>query len=248
MALVIRIYLIGLVAACNIIAQISTPAIGEQLTNTQVSQFAGLALRGIFQEFPNKPSNVMTSRKGVLSPKEMHPVFYGCFDWHSSLHGHWMLIRLLRQYPDAAVAKEIEAKIDVQFTLEKLRKEADYFQQKGNASFERMYGWAWTLRMATELCSWDDVRAKRWAACFEPLEHEIVSLTKAYLPKLSWPIRTGVHPDTAFSLSQCLDYARAVDDEDFEQLIVARAHDFYVQDSDYPVRYEPSGEDFFRLG
>lgn len=248
MVFLARLCLIALCVTGNLMAQNITPAIGERLTDAQVTQFAGLALKGMFQEFPNKPSNVMTSREGVLSPKEMHPVFYGCFDWHSSLHGHWMLIHLLRHYPDTSVAKEIETKIDAQFTLEKLQKEAAYFQQKGNASFERMYGWAWALRLAAELRSWDDERAKRWAASFEPLEKEIVSLSKAYLPRLSWPIRTGVHPDTAFALSQCLDYARVVQDSAFEQLIVARAQDFYGEDRNYPVRFEPSGEDFFSAG
>lgn len=226
----------------------SVPEIGEKLTEKQVGQFARLALKGMFQEYPNKPSNVMADADAVLSPKAMHPVFYGCFDWHSSLHGHWMLIHLLRHYPDSAAAGEIETAINQQFSADKLKAEATYFQKKENRSFERMYGWAWTLRLAAELHSWDDPRAKKWAENFQPLENIIVDLSMAYLPRLSFPIRTGVHPDSAFALSQLLDYARTVKNKSFEDLILERSKAFYQQDRDYPVLYEPSGEDFFSAG
>ncbi len=226
----------------------SSPKIGQRLSDAQVAQFAGLALKGIFQEYPNKPSNVVRNPAGVRSPREMHPVFYGCFDWHSSVHGHWMLVHLLREYPDAPVADEIEDALEKQFQKEPLLKEVAYFEEKGNASFERMYGWAWTLRLATELRVWDDPRGKRWAEAFRPLEDKIVSLTEAYLPRLGWPIRTGVHPDTAFALGHTLDYARVAKDAELEKLIVSRANAFYAKDVDYPAAYEPSGEDFFSAG
>ena len=223
----------------------SFPEIGERMTDPQVTQFAQLALKGIFREYPNKPSNVMATADAVLSPKAMHPVFYGSFDWHSSVHGHWMLIHLLREYPHASVAREIEAALNKQFTAKKLIAELAYFQRKENRSFERMYGWAWALRLAAELRTWDDPRAKGWATLFEPLEQEIVALSMGYLPRLTWPIRTGVHPDTAFALGQILDYALAVKNMELEKLILERAKDFYLEDRDYPVDYEPSGEDFF---
>ncbi|CAK9037420.1 Divalent metal cation transporter MntH [Durusdinium trenchii] len=218
---------------------------GGKLTDEQVTRFARLALDGIVREYPNKPSNVMVGRESVLSPQEMHPVFYGCFDWHSSVHGHWMLVRLLKLYPQASVAGEIRELLDAQLTADKLQVEAEYFDAKENRSFERTYGWAWTLRLAAELKEWDDPDAQRWAKNLEPLESRIVELTKAYLPRLTYPIRTGVHPDTAFALGQMLDYARVVNNEELESLITTYSREKYLSDRSYPSRFEPSGEDFF---
>ena len=218
---------------------------GKRLTDEQVTRFAELAIAGIPREFPNKPSNVMVGPQSVLSPQEMHPVFYGCFDWHSSLHGHWMLVRLAKLYPKSPAVGKIREILDRQLTADKLRKEAAYFEAKENRSFERTYGWAWTLRLAAELKAWDDPDAKRWAKNFQPLEQQIVKLTKDYLPRLTYPIRTGVHPDTAFALGQMLDYARVVGDQELESLIVSYSREKYLGDRGYPSRFEPSGEDFF---
>ncbi|WP_425399296.1 DUF2891 domain-containing protein [Aeoliella sp.] len=218
---------------------------GGKLSDEQVSRFARLALDGIVREYPNKPSNVMIGRESLQSPKEMHPVFYGCFDWHSSVHGHWMLVRLAKLYPDAPVVGEIRTLLNDQLTADKLLVEAQYFDAKENLSFERTYGWAWTLRLAAELRQWDDPDAKRWAENLAPLENRIVELTKSYLPRLTYPIRTGVHPDTAFALGQMLDYARMVDNEELETLITSYSREKYLSDRNYPSRFEPSGEDFF---
>lgn len=222
-----------------------TPMTGQLLTDDQVAQFARLAIKGIPREYPNKPSNVMIGPKSVQSPREMHPVFYGCFDWHSSVHGHWMLVRLAKTSPQSPIVPEIRALLDTQFTAEGLAKEAAYFDQKENRSFERMYGWAWTLQLASELRSWNDADAQRWAANLRPLEEKIVALTRDYLPRLTYPIRTGVHPDTAFALTLTLDYARTVGDDGLEKLIVEFVKSKYQADHDYPARFEPSGEDFF---
>lgn len=218
---------------------------GQQLSDDQVAQFAQLAIEGIPREFPNKPSNVITGPDNVLGPREMHPVFYGCFDWHSSVHGHWMLVRLAKAAPQAPVVAQARGLLDQQLTAEGLAAEAAYFDEKMNHSFERMYGWAWTLRLAAELRTWDDPAAQRWAKNLRPLEERIVELTRGYLPRLTYPIRTGVHPDTAFALAQILDYARAVGDAGLEQQIVEFAKAKYQSDRDYPGRFEPSGEDFF---
>lgn len=215
------------------------------MSHSQVDQFARLAIDGITREFPNKPSHVVVDAESVRRPRELHPAFYGCFDWHSAVHGHWMLVRLAKLYPDAPCVPEIRELLDAQLTAEKLTAEAAYFREKQNRSFERMYGWAWTLRLAAELRTWDDAAAKRWAANLEPLEHQIVALTEDYLPRLTYPIRTGVHPDTAFALSQTLDYARAVGNTQLERLVIDFARDKYTADRDYPARFEPSGEDFF---
>lgn len=218
---------------------------GSRLTDAQVAQFAKLAIESIPREYPNKPSNVMVGPASVRSPREMHPVFFGCFDWHSSVHGHWMLVRLAKLRPDAPIVPEIRKLLDAQLTAEKLAQEAAYFDKKENLSFDRPYGWAWALRLAAELRTWNDPDAKRWAANLAPLEQRLVELTKAYLPRLTYPIRTGVHPDTAFALGQTLDYARAIDDAALAQQIVAYSREKYLADRDYPGRYEPSGTDFF---
>ena len=186
------------------------PALGKKLSDEQIAAFAKLALAGLDQEYPNKPQHVMTGPKSKLSPRELHPAFFGCFDWHSSVHGHWMLVRLLKVYPNHEKSAEIRKRLDAHLTRRSLQREADYFNTKENASFERMYGWAWCLRLVAELHGWDDPDGRRWRDNFRPLEAKIVELTTAYLPKLAFPIRTGVHPDTAFALAQTLDYAHAV--------------------------------------
>ncbi|MEM7477943.1 MAG: DUF2891 domain-containing protein [Planctomycetota bacterium] len=217
----------------------------EEISTQEVVQLSELALKGINQEYPNKPSNVMASSADVLSPSAMHPVFYGCFDWHSSVHGHWLLVRLLKLYPQSPKESEIRRLLNAQLTKEKLAAEAEYFDKKENKSFERMYGWAWALRLALELRTWEDPDAKRWSANLAPLENKLVRLAKDYLPKLSFPIRTGQHPDTGFALAQLLDYAEGAEDLDLQKQIIAFAKSKYLADYDYPARYEPSGHDFF---
>lgn len=218
------------------------------MTREQAEDFVKLALSGIDREFPNKTGHVTTGPDDLRTPRQMHPVFYGHFDWHSSVHGHWTLARLLKLHPQAPFAEDVRTLLDDRLTRPALEKEAAYFREKDNRSFERMYGWAWTLRLATELRTWDDPDARRWAENFAPLESEIVSLAKDYLPKLDWPVRCGFHPETAFPLAQMLDYARAVGDAGLERLIIDKATGFYGKDRSYPTGYEPSGSDFFSPG
>lgn len=218
------------------------------LTDELVAMFARLALKGIPQEFPNKPSNVMQTASDVLSPQQMHPVFFGCFDWHSSVHGHWMLIRLLKLFPASSVAAEIRSVLNQQFNPDKLQSEADHFARPHNKSFERMYGWAWALKLVAELSEWDDADGRRWREHFRPLENILVDHTLQYLPKLTFPIRTGIHPDSGFALALELDYARTVRNTTLTNLITARAQQYYRDDRDYPAHYEPSGNDFFSSG
>ena len=224
------------------------PVLGRPLSNQQAAALANLALAGLDREFPNKPSNVLGSSASVLTPKEMFPAFYGCFDWHSSVHGHWLLVRVLRQFPDLAQAAEIRSRLAAHFTAENLAKEAAFFADDLNKSYERMYGWAWLLRLVAELNDWDDPDAKQWRANLRPLEEVLIMRIKAYLPLLSYPIRTGEHPDTGFALGQILDYARATENRELEELVVRRAKDYFLNDFDYPTRYEPSGQDFFSSG
>jgi hypothetical protein len=164
------------------------------------------------------------------------------------VHGHWLLVRLLRISPGLPVAAEVRSRLEAHFTAANFAREAAYFEPKDNKSFERMYGWAWALRLAAELKTWDDPQAREWAKNMAPLEQKIVALTTDFLPRLTYPVRTGVHPDTAFALGQILDYARAVGDPDLEKTVAARARAYYFADRDYPINYEPSGEDFFSPG
>ncbi|MFN9983978.1 MAG: DUF2891 domain-containing protein [Pirellula sp.] len=215
------------------------------ISDEQAEKLSKLALSGLHREYPNKPSNVLAGDEDVKSPKALHPAFFGCFDWHSSVHGHWMLVRLLKSNPKHGVASEARLAIDRSLTRENIAAEVAYFEQKENKSFERMYGWAWLLRLSAELHEWDDLDARRWRANLLPLEEKIVALTVGYLPRLTKPIRTGVHPDTAFALGQILDYSLVVNNESLTKTIRERALQFYADDIGYASQYEPSGEDFF---
>jgi len=229
----------------HLIGQENIPLLGNRLTDKQSAELAKLAIAGLQREFPNKPANVITSPATILGPKQMHPAFYGCYDWHSSVHGHWMLVRLLKTSPNHPLAEVSRLKLSENLTVPNIEAEAAYFDEKENKSFERMYGWAWLLRLVDELHTWDDPQGKQWRATLIPLERKIVELAKNYLPRLKQPIRTGVHPDTAFALGQILDYARTVGDNELQGLITARARDYYADDRKYNSDYEPSGEDFF---
>lgn len=227
---------------------VEQPRLDKPLTDEQVTAFARLAIENIEQEYPNKLSHVWTEEKLTISPRKLHPTFYGSFDWHSSVHGHWMLLRLLKLYPDVEICSEIRPLLEKQFTAEKLQREAEYFQNPSNRAYERMYGWAWALRLCQELRTWNDPQARFWSENFSVLENHLVESIHGYLPRLTYPVRTGVHPDTAFALSQILDYARAVDNDALAKLIVDYSLKQYTDDEDYPVNYEPSGQDFFSSG
>jgi hypothetical protein len=215
------------------------------LTPENASAFARLALKGIRKEYPNKPGDVLNASTDIKSPHAMHPAFYGCFDWHSSVHGHWMLIRLIRRFPDLPEQKEIRAALGENLTAKNLQAEADYFTQPNRQSFERTYGWAWLLKLAEELHTWDDPDGKTWSKNLQPLVETIVTRYLAFLPKQTYPIRTGVHPNTAFGLSFALDYARTVDHKPLRERIEERARAYYGKDEDAPARWEPDGADFF---
>ncbi len=224
------------------------PAPKEESGLETIKAFARLALAGIDREFPNKPNHVLAGPEDVKSPRELHPVFYGHFDWHSSVHGHWTLVRLLRLFPEAPFSAEIRETLDARLTRDGLEAEAAYFRIPANSGFERMYGWAWALRLADELSRFDDPDAGKWAEHFAPLKEEIVRLAKEYLPKLDWPVRCGFHPETSFPLASMLDHARLAGDTALEALLVEKAVRFHGNDRNYPVAYEPSGNDFFSPG
>jgi hypothetical protein len=215
------------------------------MTSAQATQFARLALKGIHKEYPNKPADVLNSAEDIKSPRAVHPAFYGCYDWHSAVHGHWLLVKLLRTGPALPEQKEIRAALAKNLTAENLKVEAEYFNRPGARAFERPYGWAWLLKLAEELHGWDDPDGKAWAANLKPLVDIIVTQYLAYFPKQTYPIRSGVHPNTAFGLAFALDYARAVGNRPLQELVEERSRSYFLNDSGAPAAWEPSGADFF---
>src|SRR5205823_582491 len=171
------------------------------LTRASASAFARLALKAVNKEYPNKPEHVLAGPDDIKDPKTLHPAFYGCYDWHSSVHGHWMLARLLRLFPDLPEAKDIQTALASHFTADHLKAEANYFARPDARSFERPYGWAWLLKLAEELQGWDDAGARAWSKNLQPLAEVVVARYLNYFPRQTYPIRSGVHANTAFGLS-----------------------------------------------
>jgi len=207
-------------------------------------RFVRLALACVHQEYPNKIAHVMRGDADARPPRELTPAFYGCYDWHSSVHGHWLLARLLRLLPDAPFAAEARRALARSLTAENLAAEVLYLEGKGRVSFERPYGLAWLLQLTAELREWDTPEARAWAKAIAPLERASAARLRDWLPKLTRPIRIGEHSQTAFGLGLVLDWARVAGDRESEALVVARSRDFYGADHDCPLAYEPSGEDF----
>ncbi|HEX5043126.1 MAG TPA: DUF2891 domain-containing protein [Candidatus Polarisedimenticolaceae bacterium] len=209
-----------------------------------VQRFADLALACVHQEYPNKIAHVMDSDGDAQPPRKLTPAFFGCYDWHSAVHGHWLLVRLTRLHPRAPFAARAREALASSLTAENTAAEAAYLGRKGRETFERPYGLAWLLALAQELREWDDPQARAWAAALAPLERAAVARLQAWLPKLAYPIREGEHNQTAFAFGLILDWARAAGDKEFEELLVARTRALYASDRGCPLAYEPSGQDF----
>lgn len=207
-------------------------------------RFANLALACVGKEYPNKLSHVLNGDADVAPPRKLTPAFYGCYDWHSSVHGHWLLVRLARTFPEAPFAAPARAALRKSLTAGNLKQEAAYLRGNGRASFERPYGLAWLLQLIVELREWDDPQAREMLANLRPLEEATLERLKAWLPKLSHPVRIGEHNQSGFSLGLMLDYARATGNEEFAKLLTEKARQFYLADKNCALNYEPSGEDF----
>lgn len=195
-------------------------------------------------QYPNKLGQVLGSDADLKSPKALRPVFYGCFDWHSSVHGYWSIVRLLKQYPDLDTDGEIRQLLKAHITEENLAVELAFFQDKNNLSFERTYGWAWLFKLQQELQAWRDPDAQEWATILQPLVDLLSERTQEYLSKLVYPIRTGQHDNTAFSLTLMYEYAEAVGDMGLLNAIKTNSIRFFEQDKNCDLAYEPSGYDF----
>jgi hypothetical protein len=207
-------------------------------------RFAGLALKCLHDEYPNHISLSMDRDSDAHPPRELTPAFYGCFDWHSDVHGHWLLVRLLRLMPDAPFAVQARAELARSFTAENMAGELRFLQHAGRASFERPYGLAWLLQLCAELREWNDPQAKQWSSTLQPLETEAAARIKSWLPKLHYPIRIGEHDQTAFSFGLIWDWAGVAGDAQMRALLKDAAQRFYIKDRSCPLSYEPSGEDF----
>jgi hypothetical protein len=224
---------------------VSADAFPGDIDPALADRFSRLALDCVTQEFPNKISRTTDTAEEIGRPKDLFPAFYGCFDWHSAVHGHWLLVRLLRDGNlDAAAQAEAIAKLEANLNTQTIAGELANFQRTARGSWERPYGWAWLLQLTAELREWDSPDAKRWLAALEPLEADIVAATKDWLPKLAYPIRLGTHNQSAFALTLMYDWAIVADDAEFKTLIENRSRNFHGADVNCPLAYEPSGEDF----
>ena len=208
------------------------------------SGLARIPMSCLNNEYPNKLNQVLGDKDDLKNPELLHPAFYGCFDWHSSVHGHWMLIKLVKLYPDLPEKSEIFRIMDQNLNPDNIKAEIAYFQDEHNKTFERTYGWAWLLKLAQELNDWDHPKGKIWFENTKPLSDLIRDKYIDFLPKLTYPIRTGEHPNTAFGLSLAYDYATSLGDTTFIKLITNRSKNYYQQDKNCPISWEPNGFDF----
>lgn len=218
----------------------------QTLTEEQAIRLARLPLHCINTEFPNKTSHTADSAKdAVLLPGQLHPSFYGCLDWHSSVHGHWLLVKVMKIFPGIPIRDSIIQVLNNSFQAEKIKEEAAYFTKyKTTKTYERTYGWAWLLKLDEELYTWNDPVAGQWHESLQPLTKKIVELWKEFLPKQTYPNRTGVHPNTAFGLVFGLSWARTLKDTAFENAIIKKAKAFYLDNTATPAYLEPDGSDF----
>ena len=237
---------LALVAACGGGQEASSPAIDipEVRLGVVEDRFARLALSCVHKEYPNKISHVMAGDSDVMSPRKMFPAFYGCFDWHSSVHGHWLLTRILKIDPETPMRPAIETALSRSFTADNIAGEVAYYSGEDRGSFERPYGIAWYLQLVAELHESDDDLLQEWREILRPLEVMIVDQIKGWLPRLAYPIRLGTHNQTAFAFGLMLDYARTVGDEELAAQLTDKILSFHANDENCPLAYEPSGEDF----
>lgn len=217
---------------------------GEPFDRRAAERFAGLALACVHQEYPNKIAHVLSDDGDARPPRELTPAFYGCFDWHSAVHGHWLLVRLCRLFPGGGFVAEARRELGRSLTVENITRELEYLAGNGRKTFERPYGLAWLLQLGAELREWQDADAKSWSAALAPLEREAARRLASWLPKLSHPIRTGEHSQTAFALGLVLDWARIAGDAEMESLVLERSRDWYLGDRGCNLAFEPGGQDF----
>jgi hypothetical protein len=216
----------------------------QTLTLEKANHLALLPIKCLQQEYPNKVGQLLADSTEIKSPKQLHPAFYGCFDWHSSVHGHWSLVYLLNKFPDLDQKEAIIKKLQVNLSKENIQNEVAYFSKKHEKSFERTYGWAWLLQLQLELEISKEPYAQELAVNLKPLSNLIIERYIDFLPKLVYPVRAGTHTNTAFALSMAWDYAVYSQHVDFQNVIKENAIRLYQKDAGCPFNWEPSGTDF----
>lgn len=232
-------------AALAVLLLAAVPAPATAVTDSAAAErFLRLALDCVHREYPNKIAHVLSGDDDARPPRQLTPAFYGCYDWHSAVHGHWLLARLARLHPDLPGAAAARAALARSLTPDNVAAEVRYLQGPGRTSFERPYGLAWLLQLAAELRAWDDPDARAWSAALQPLEDAAAERLRSWLPRLTRPIREGEHDQTAFSLGLVLDWARGGRDPGLASLVEERSRAFHEADRDCPLRFEPSGQDF----
>jgi hypothetical protein len=230
--------------ADGIIDPIETIITIPTLNIEQANRLLQLPIHCVNTEYPNKLNQTIGGDEDLKSPKELHPTFYGCFDWHSSVHGHWSLVSLLKKFPNLKDASKTKEILLTSISKENIEKEVAYFNKKYNKSYERTYGWAWLLKLAEELHTWNDPIAKELEQNLQPLTDLMVQKYIEFLPRLKYPIRVGEHSNTAFGFAFAWDYAHTVGDKKILKIINNRAKDYFMNDKNCPISWEPSGFDF----
>jgi len=219
-------------------------AVSQQLTVEQANHLASLPIKCLQQEYPNKLNQLLLNETELLAPKTLHPAFYGCFDWHSSVHGHWSLVYLLNNFQNLKDKEIIIKKLQINLSNENIAKEIEYFNKTHEKSFERTYGWNWLLKLQHELEISKEDFAQKLAANLKPLTDLIIARYIDFLPKLLYPIRVGTHSNTAFGLSNAWDYAVFSNNSTLQKSIKENAIRLFQNDENCPFNWEPSGTDF----
>ncbi|MEP6766768.1 MAG: DUF2891 domain-containing protein [Gemmatimonadaceae bacterium] len=221
----------------------SENAVALRMTPERASRFAKLALSHVTREYPNKLDHVLSSVADAKGPRDLHPIFYGSFDWHSCVHGYWLLANILRRFPEAPEATRIRYLFNAHFTTANVAVERDYAAHPAHAGFERPYGWAWLLMLSAELSRNDSEEGTRWFNALQPLADVFVNSFLNFLPRATYPIRTGTHYNTAFALALASEYCSAVNNAELGAVLKTAAIRWYGNDVDAPA-WEPSGDDF----
>lgn len=214
------------------------------LSAKEATKIIALPLHCLEQEYPNKLGQVLGADADLKTPKQLRPIFYGCFDWHSAVHGYWSIVELMKRFPALDQEYTIRKRLNELITAENVQVELAFFDDPNNRTFERTYGWAWLFQLHGTLSTWEDQDAQRWAKFLEPLAEVLMERYQEYLPKLNYPIRTGTHDNTAYGLSLSLEYARLMKKTAFEHRLIETANRLYAKDVSCNLAFEPSGHDF----
>ncbi len=226
---------------------ITTIGFSQEISQTEAKRLLSLPLKCVQKEYPNKMGQVLNEKGDLKSPAELHPSFYGCFDWHSSVHGHWLMVKLLSKYPELATDSVLMV-LQTNLSKANIETEIESFAVKNNGSFERTYGWNWLLKLQLELENWNHPLGKELSTNLKPLSDLFCKKYIDFLPKLNYAIRSGDHINTAFGLTFAYDYALVHSNDSLKTIIEKRARDFYLNDKNYPLHLEPSGYDFLSGG